>query len=89
MALTTQNAFDNDCIQLNERLPMWLGERLIHLSRNTHGYPLDYEGGHEAWTDDLNRHGVALMSVTIDDKQMPAAQDALRWVADNLMSLWD
>lgn len=89
MALTTQNPLDNDCIQLNERLPAWLGERLIHLSLNANGYPLDYEGGHEAWTHDLKHHGIALMRVVIDDKAYPDAEDALRWVADNLVWLWD
>lgn len=48
---------------------------------------------HERWMSDLREHGEALLAYSRDEDDdlatYGAAQDALRWVADNLGDLWD
>lgn len=52
---------------------------------------------HELWRGDLRRHGEALLAYSRDEAESPdisldlymAAQESLRWVADNLADLWD
>ena len=92
-----------DCIDLDMSLCEWLGERLIFLSCHTNSYPHKYAGheddfASEEYLNDLAVHGMALLTYTdryaienLDDEQavIAKAQDALRWVADNLPALWD
>lgn len=67
------------------------------MSEIAHGYP-GPEYPVDSWTADLKRHGEALL--TYQHKQYDVygddwdaiyepAREALRWVADNLGSLWD
>lgn len=61
----------------------------------------DDEHAYGSWLHDLKLHGAALTRATtpgvdallLTDEEIDAtakgAQDALRWVADNLQSLWD
>lgn len=73
-----------------------LGEQLVVMADIAHGYPSeDYP--FEQWTADLRKHGEALKAyaecdlIDLDawESANAAAGDALRWVADNLGSLWD
>lgn len=82
-----------------------LGAQLVELSRIAHGYPGkgDYpvdstNESFERWVADLKTHGEALIAYSelqyeLDGDDWDAlyepAQEALRWVADNLGSLWD
>lgn len=86
-----------DCIDLHSALARWLGERLIHLGEHTNGIPMPYvskfpgddDAAFAAWKADLTTHGKALLAYVEDDETLPAAQEAIRWVADNLGLLWD
>jgi hypothetical protein len=81
---------------LDDHLAKTLGEQLVWMSKILHGHPCDYPD--KEWTADLLKHGEALLnyqrlhyeSYGDDwDAAYRPAQDALRWVADNLASLWD
>jgi len=41
------------------------------------------------WKADLTTNGKALLAYNKDEETLPAAQEALRWVADNLGMFWD
>lgn len=77
---------------LDTHLGRTLGAQLTALA-DGHGCPDGY--GQVRWEADLKRHGQALLGYgedkfDIDDTPLyGSAQDALRWVADNLGSLWD
>jgi hypothetical protein len=81
---------------IHDHLSKSLGEQLLVLSEIHHVHPVDYPP--EQWGADLKRHGEALlthqrMNYEVHGDEWEAlygpAQDALRWVADNLASLWD
>ena len=91
-----------DCIDLHSALAHWLGERLIHLGEHTNGTPYAYcrkfstgedtfdeDDAYAAWKADLTANGKALLAYVEDVETLPAAQEAMRWVADNLGLLWD
>lgn len=85
---------------LDTHLCATLGEQLAHLAEMTHGYPAGSRyTTFDQWQDDLRLYGKALTEYaehkfsddeTIDQGRLEMqAQEALRWVADNLGSLWD
>ena len=68
-----------------------LGAMLDHLAEHTHGWPQgpDFVEFTD-WQDALRSRADALLAYEADDEDTIApAQDALRWVADNLPALWD
>jgi hypothetical protein len=87
---------DKGAWNLNYSLPSILGAQLIHLGEIAHGYPPEYDGGFDSYVADLTVHGRALVRFgedrveDFDDESLYAnAQIAMRWVAENLGSLWD
>jgi hypothetical protein len=82
-----------------------LGEQLVSMSENAHGWP-GVGWTYDEWVSALKANGEALRAFwRLDDEEVErgdyedwqvhheatvkAAQDALRWVADNLETLWD
>lgn len=88
---------DRSVWNLNYYLPKFLGEQLVTMAEIAHGYP----GEHypfDRWTADLRRHGSALITFHEEgddaygdnwDTIYVPAQEALRWVSENLATLWD
>lgn len=73
-----------------------LGQQLVVMAETSSGYPPDY--GDMQWAADLKKHGEALQAYakrqfdcTVDDWDAlyVPAQEALRWVANNLAGLRD
>lgn len=89
---------DTSLWRLDGWLAKTLGAQLVEMSEIAHGYP-DDDYPYERWVADLRKHGEALQHYAEfdflespdqwDADVYPAARDALRWVADNLGSLWD
>lgn len=81
-----------DCIDLDETLAAWLGERLVFLADHTKTVKPEAE---EPWSDALRRNGKALQRYARkakegkEDDDLDAARRALEWVAKNFGSLWD
>lgn len=82
---------------VDDHLSKTLGEQLVTMSEIAHGYPGE-SYPFEQWTSDLKRHGEALkayhnLNYDVHGDEWIAiydpAREALRWVADNLASLWD
>lgn len=84
---------DSAIWSLDTHLGEVLGAQLIALAECAHGYPDGYP--FEQWTADLRRHGAALLAYgedKFDTEELALyrpAQEAFRWVAENLGSLWD
>lgn len=94
-----------DCISLDTALCRWLGERLSFLAQHGNSAPYGYGGTdnievslnfyefhlslHSAsllrWADRYNESWTA----EEDASHYADAQEAMRWVADNLGTLWD
>lgn len=84
-------------------LDVWLcrtlGAQLTHMAGIAHGWPAGGEWTFDMWVNTLRENGDALtaygetneldVSAVEADALLAAAQDALRWVADNLPALWD
>lgn len=71
-------------------LPLVLGNTLVYWADHMNAYPPDYTEGE--WQASLRDHGTALIEFSKDDEDLEKtweAQKALRWAADNLLSLWD
>lgn len=84
---------------LHAHLGKTLGGQLVHMADTTHSYPgrPPYDT-FEKWEVDLRKHGTALLTYEEHDfdtegeewtAMFVPAQEALRWVADNLADLWD
>ena len=79
---------------IRSSLCIWLGERLEYMSMHCRTYP---EGtNHVQWAHDLGVHAKALLEQgrrdadgDADDVSALHAKLSLKWVAENLMSLWD
>ena len=93
-ARTWGTPIGQDCIDLDETLCTWLGQRLVFLGEHTSGYPLTFES-YESWQNDLCKHGQALLrhvkllhKLESDDGEDEARQ-ALEYVALNFRYLRD
>jgi hypothetical protein len=81
-----------DCINLNQALASWLGERLVFLANHTTTVKPDAA---EPWADCLRRNGeallqyVAMASTAEKGVGLDEAKRALEWVATNFEKLWD
>lgn len=72
-----------------------LGNTLVYWSENLMSYPPDSTPEGWAWT--LKHHGAILLrfaqddAVTVEEEHEvnTSAQNTMRWVADNLPTLWD
>jgi hypothetical protein len=96
----TRGWADADTWSLHVYLCSALGGALEHLAGNTHGWPgtPDYSA-FEDWTAALHTAAAGLTGRAVRDHDpadqaadaaaLAGAQDALRWVADNLPDLWD
>lgn len=82
---------------LDDHLSKSLGEQLVMMADVAHSYPGD-DYPFDRWVADLRKHGEALRTYhdrnyELDGDEWTAtyepAREALRWVADNLSSLWD
>lgn len=77
---------------LDAHLARTLGQQLVRMGEIAYGHPEGYP--HERWTADLKTHGQALTLYSegwVDrwESTGQPAQQAVRWVADNLAALWD
>lgn len=84
-----------DCVSLDTSLCHWLGERLTFLGEHTNSAPRGWE--YEDWKAKMREMG-GYLSVWAGHYDLPVeavpqaytnAQEAMRWVADNLRQLWD
>lgn len=91
---------DHDTWNLDETICKRVGEMLIHLSEISHGWDDHHYASYEEEMADIRSKGQALVDYARGrwdpdhfgdggKKRYAAAQDALRWVADNLDTLWD
>lgn len=80
-----------DTWSLDGHLCRTLGEMLIYLADHVHGGSSEPEyPTAEDWREALRSNGSALLHYDIhDDRAYAEAQQALRWVADNLGAIWD
>ncbi len=89
-----KNGFDpRDCWNLDKSLAAWLAPRLKHLSETSHGFSPQYES-FEAWASQLSGTAAVLQKYGDadfydDEVNYDAVQDAIKWVADNFLHLWD
>lgn len=95
-ARTWGTPIGQDCISLNASLAKWLGPRLVFLADHTTSLaPGNYatEEEHEAVTKkflgDMRAHGEALIAFAETEVGDEPAENALRWVAENFIHLWD
>ena len=94
-AATWGTPIGKDCISLDTSLSRWLGERLTFLGEHTTSAPLGWE--HEGWKAKLHEMGGHMsawaghydLSAQEQAQAYTNAQEAMRWVADNLELLWD
>lgn len=80
-----------DTWSLDGHLCRTLGAMLNHLAEHTHGWPQgpDFPEFTD-WQSALRTQAAALRTYEADDEPtIVPAQDALRWVAENLPALWD
>lgn len=86
-----------DCISLDTTLCKWLGERMLFLAEHTQSFDPRYVS-FEEWQRTLRVNAYALLgwanhwdcgSVDEEHAAYEQAQAALRWIADNLGTLWD
>lgn len=71
-----------------------VGEMLLHLAENGHGWPESEEfPTYEDWASALRRNGDLLVQYASDPVEMesrqPEAQASPHWVADHLGAIWD
>lgn len=88
-AQRAQRGFDDRAVWNTD---VWLcetlGAILLETSRRSLSYPID--STHEKWKELLAEHGSALLQyATEQSDEADEAKHALRWVADNLYTLWD
>lgn len=85
---------------LHDHLAKTLGAQLVHMADTSYSYPGDAEyPTFELWTADLRRHGEALLALhkgsfdcETSDEEVALwrpAHEAVHWVADHLVGLWD
>lgn len=88
---------DSALWSLDDHLAKTLGAQLVTMAEIAHSYPGD-DYPFDKWTADLRKHGEALLAYRKGhydvfgdewDALYTPAQEALRWVADNLAALWD
>lgn len=88
---------DSAVWSIDDHLSKTLGQQLVTMAEIAHGYPGD-DYPYEQWVGDLRKHGEALLAYHHDNYDLHGpdwltiydpAREALRWVADNLASLWD
>lgn len=93
---TWRTPIGQDCISLDTSLCKWLGDRLVFMSEHANSFDPAYT--YERWCELLRTNGEALLAWhrhwdldTLEEEQQAhlGAQEALRWVADNLGTLWD
>ena len=93
---TWRTPLGRDCISLDASLCEWLSARLSFLAEHHHSFPI--ESSSEQYAADLRGHAAVFAaygtrwdadSLEEEDKLITAAQNSLRWIADNLPSLWD
>lgn len=81
---------------LDDHLAKTLGEQLVAMAENAHGYPIDKDS--DEWATEIRAAGEALLAyqkMHYDvygaefDAVYEPAQEALVWVSKNLASLWD
>lgn len=89
-----------DCVSLDTALCKWLGDRLVFFAAHTHGYPSHGNYSYEDWCQTCKDKAAALhgwgnryehtdLDLAEERLLYASAQEALRWVADNLNDLWD
>jgi hypothetical protein len=98
----TRSWDDRSVWSLDTSLCAVLGAQLKLLAEKTHGMPINEEAypTFEDWQKAIRENGEALIAYgnhwnEVDlsneeiEKRLVAAQNSLRWVADNLPALWD
>lgn len=84
----TRGWADQDWWTLDSHLCLHLGTLLTEQAHHAKSFPDDLT--YEEWTAQLGAAGAAMLAFDPDDaRRVAAAQNALRWTADNLTRLWD
>jgi len=79
---------DPDWWNLRHHLCQHLGTLLLAMAEHGRTHPAHVE--HDVWYAELRECGDALVAFDVTDPvKARAAQDAMRWAADNLPHLWD
>jgi hypothetical protein len=79
---------DDDLWNLDIHLCRHLGSMLAAQVEEIRNHPPELE--HDEWCAQVRRAGDALMAYDpYDPERVAEARSALRWVADNLVDLWD
>ena len=79
---------DMDWWSLDVHMCWHVGALLLAMAEGGFTCPADREPGE--WKNELRSKGADLLAYDREDhERIAAAQDAWRWVADNLTSLWD
>lgn len=81
-----------DCVNLDESLCLWLGERLVEWSKHVTSCPCEYSDPTD-WRRDLLKHGSALLEYAKveewEDFHVAKAKSALYFVTEHLTQLWE
>lgn len=95
-ARTWGTPIGQDCISLNVSLAAWLGPRLVFFAENTtnmapgiYGVREEHEAATEKFLGEMRAHGETLIRYGNEERDDQAAEEALRWVAENFIHLWD
>lgn len=84
---------DRSLWSLDTWLARTVGAQLQEMARIAHGWPGGPDWTFETWTAALRVHGGVLAdyghNCDADNDAIEAAQDSMRWVADQLPALWD
>ena len=85
---TSQGWTDGDVWTLDEHLCQHLGSLLVEHAQGAKSYPEDLT--HPEWIEQVRFAGQRLLAYDpYDEARVADARSALRWVADNLVDLWD
>lgn len=95
-ARTWGTPIGKDCVTLKVILADWLGPRLVFLADHTtslapgrYASEEEHEAATKAYLAEMRAHGEALIAFADAEDGDEAAENALRWVAENFIHLWD
>jgi hypothetical protein len=95
-AKTWGTEIGQDCITLKASLARWLGPRLVFLAQHTTSLsPGLYKNREEhllvtkRYLDIMAQHGNALIEFGKEEENASEATEAMLWVAENFIHLWD
>lgn len=93
---TWRTPVGQDCISLDSALCEWLALRLAFLAEHHHSYPAHMTP--DRWKQTLRKHAATFAAYELhwhaatleaENDLIADAQKSMRWVANNLPTLWD